>query len=211
MSNGRPMVSARPVFVGREQELDAVLGAVDDAAGGRAVLVVVEAEAGAGKSSLLAQAAVALRGGRAGQTVEVLATGGDPNDPRALHCLAEALRDRPPTGDAALERLSELLRRGGGARPESVTAALQELIVDVVERLAMAAPTVLIVDDLHWADDATVAAIGSILRRMRGLPLAVVCATRPSARITAALAASQPGWCGWGRSTTSTSPASRRR
>jgi len=47
--------NAGPVFVGRSRELDLMAGLLADAAAGRPRIVLVEGEAGLGKSSLIAE------------------------------------------------------------------------------------------------------------------------------------------------------------
>lgn len=45
--------------------------------------------------------------------------------------------------------------------------------------VALARPTVLAIDDLHWADDASLRWLCFLARRLEGLPLLVVAAMRP--------------------------------
>lgn len=60
------------------------------------------------------------------------------------------------------------------------------------------APVALIVDDLHWADDASLVWLTYVERRLRDLPVALLLATRPTtrdaiARIAASVDAVRPG------------------
>jgi class 3 adenylate cyclase/tetratricopeptide (TPR) repeat protein len=48
-----------------------------------------------------------------------------------------------------------------------------------LEAIARAGPTVLIVEDLHWADDAMVAFLGHLLANTAGLPILLVVTARP--------------------------------
>ena len=49
-----------------------------------------------------------------------------------------------------------------------------EALESLVELVAEHAPLVLLIDDLHWADPATVAAVSYLHRRCAGVPLALV-------------------------------------
>ncbi|MEX0989157.1 MAG: AAA family ATPase [Actinomycetota bacterium] len=71
-----------------------------------------------------------------------------------------------------------------------------------LEALAADAPTVLVVEDIHWADAAMLEFVDGLVDRLAGVPLLVVCAARPE------LFAQQPGWGGGKRnsSTVSLSP-----
>ena len=48
-----------------------------------------------------------------------------------------------------------------------------------LEQIAAAGPTVLVIEDLHWADDAFVAFLEHLTERTAGLPLLVVVTARP--------------------------------
>ena len=57
-----------------------------------------------------------------------------------------------------------------------------------LESLASEAPTVLVVEDLHWADDAFVAFLAHVVAHTTGVPLLVVVTARPE------VAERHPGW-----------------
>ncbi len=50
----------------------------------------------------------------------------------------------------------------------------------LVRRLAARGPVLLLLDDLHWADDASLAWLGELLQTSGDVPLSVVAATRPA-------------------------------
>ena len=186
-------------FVGREREVSAISGHLRDAMVGRTALTVVEAEAGAGKTSVIREALARFRdASEAPPGLEVWAAAGDPNDPRALRCLAEALDCHRTSSDVTRARIGELLATSVDRSAEPVLAAVQELMVDLVERSAMSRPLVIVIDDLHWADDPTLATLGSLVGRLHGLPLAVLAATRPSGRVHRALFRHAPSIIGLG-------------
>jgi predicted ATPase len=61
----------------------------------------------------------------------------------------------------------------------------------LLERLAAQQPTVLMLDDLHWADDASVEVIGHLVRRFHGPLLGAFAFRRAPAALAAALDAAQ--------------------
>ena len=171
--------------------LDAALGR---AAAGRGGLVIVEGEAGIGKSQLLA--VWSSRAEATGATVlrgrcEELARG------LPLQVVLDALDDhRLRIGaDAAVQLLGSeagvlvpLLGQpsaGGLTSPppsalrDQASAQLQVFaaLVNVVARLP--APSVLVVDDVHLAGSATIEWLHYAARRAADLALLIVCAQRP--------------------------------
>ena len=176
-------------FIGRRAEVASVEQFLADVRLGHVALLVVDAEAGAGKTTLLRHVVdnAVLPAGFA-----LFSTEGDPNDSRALRCIAEALDCKPTSADPVRVRIAELLRAPSAGAAFGVTAAVQELVLDVIERAAIEAPTVLLIDDMQWVDDASLSLVGSLLRRLRGTNFGVLAATRPSPRVRAALAPYSP-------------------
>ena len=124
-----------PVFAGREDELAALSGAFDTAAGGKPATVLVGAEAGGGKSRLVGEFADRVHGRAlvlAGGCVELTA-GGLPYAPFA-GALRELVRERGAAEVAALlpgqagDELAALLPGFGapalGADPDTARAIL---------------------------------------------------------------------------------------
>src|SRR5438067_2318794 len=135
-------------LVEREQELAALEAALTEAAAGRPQVVLVTAEAGGGKTALIEH----FCAGRTGST-RVLRGACDPLfTPRPLGPLLDVAADVGP------ELRSRLL---GEAIPHEVAAAL-------IEELRMRQPTVLVVEDIHWADEATHDVLRLVLRRIAG-------------------------------------------
>ncbi|MCB9686336.1 MAG: AAA family ATPase [Alphaproteobacteria bacterium] len=165
-------------LVGREQELDRLVGALDQAARGAVVTVLVEGAPGMGKSRLLhaCEPAATLRGMRwlladagavgsrpYGVVASLLASGLDPVsvegvrravDPAWIAAAAEVvpeLRPIAPGPAAALEPEDERRRR-------------QEALRLVVEALATTSPLALVVDDAHRMDHASLEVLGAPTR-----------------------------------------------
>jgi predicted ATPase len=174
-------------FVGRTTELAQLRQLLVRAADGTPLLVLLGGEAGVGKTRLVEQLAAAaeeqgarvLRGGCVPLGGEGLpfapvtqALGGlaDRLDPAELAAVAGPARQE-------LGRLLPDLAWGGEAPAGAgVTSAGQgrlfELLLGMVQRLATAAPLLLVMEDLHWADRSTrnlVAFLAASLRSGRVL------------------------------------------
>ena len=111
------------------------------------------------------------------------------DDDRPFAALADALGCRRTAAEPAQREIAALLA-GAVASMTQVPARspdapelqfrLVEAFVDLVENLLRSGgPAVLVLDDLHWADDGTLVALRHIGRRLRALPLLVIGAYRP--------------------------------
>ncbi|MEC3957594.1 AAA family ATPase [Nocardia sp. CDC153] len=148
-------------LVGRAAEVSALVTAVGDA-GTHAVLVA--GEAGIGKSRLMGEFTERLDPGALvliGRCPE-LGTGGVAFAPflavlrglvrkLGVAAVAELLPPRP----ALANWLPQLAVHTGGAVVEADRIRLFGEILTVLEQLALARPVVVILEDLHWADDAS--------------------------------------------------------
>ena len=144
-------------LIGRDEELGLLLGRVRGIARGHAATtVLIEGEAGIGKTRLL------------GTVAEVASERGMTVLRGAAHPL-ERTRPFGPLVDA-------LGVPAGGALQ---FRAVEELI-DRIERLTDAGPVLLGLDDLHWADSSTLLAVRWITRRLTEVPLLLVATLRPS-------------------------------
>ena len=144
-----------PDLLERQAELRALGAAVERAAAGHGSTALVLGEAGIGKTSLIQAFLAATR-----QRTRVLAGGcEDLLTPRALGPLRDATR-------ASSGPLARAL--AGGAEPDLVLAAVHD------ELAAPPSPTVLIIDDAHWADGATLDVLRYLGRRMADLPALLV-------------------------------------
>jgi DNA-binding CsgD family transcriptional regulator/tetratricopeptide (TPR) repeat protein len=124
------------------------------AASGRGRLVIVSGEAGIGKSALVRRFCADARPG-----VRVLAGSCDPlQTPRPLGPLLDiAATVRGPL-EASID---------AGAKPGAVFAAF-------ARELAASTPTIVVIEDLHWADEATLDVVRLLARRAETLPSIVV-------------------------------------
>ncbi|MBB4698743.1 helix-turn-helix transcriptional regulator [Sphaerisporangium siamense] len=164
-----------PLFVGRERELETLGRALARAREGAATTVFVGGEAGVGKTRLIREFSQRAGGARVlvGGCLE-LGTDGLPFAPFTA-VLRRLVRDLGHAGVAALvpggrtRALARLLPEfgepdddGGEAR-----ARLFEQVLGLMERLAEIGPTILIIEDAHWADRSTRDLLSFLVRYQR--------------------------------------------
>ena len=173
----------------REHETAVIAAALDAVAAGRGGAVVVEGPAGIGKTSLLElgrdgarQRALAVASARGSELEAAYAWGVVRQllEPR-LRGMAPAARARTLSGAAALAGpvvLPDATARAGDADPSfGVLHGLYWLVV----ALAAQRPQVLLVDDLHWADAASVRFLEFLANRLDAIPVLLLAAQRPPA------------------------------
>lgn len=172
-------------LVGRDAELAAIRGFLDRSAGAARALVI-DGEAGIGKSALW-QVGVADARARFGT---VLASRPAEAEQGLAHVVLSDLFAN--IGPQVLEGLSPPRRRaleaallledpaGQDVDPRALGAAL----VDVLPALASGHPLVVAIDDDQWADGSSIASLSFALRRMRGEPILLLVARRDGATHT---------------------------
>ena len=161
-------------LLGRATELATLERAVRDALDGPLRLVVVDGETGVGKTRVLEELATGLVGVRVGRAgcselerhLPYVPLAAALRDALGVHALAE--RQGSP-----LRRILPELSRHESAPDVAELDALEAL----VELFAEEGPFVLIIDDLHWADHSTIAALSYLQRRCGGVAGALVAAT----------------------------------
>ncbi len=171
---GAPPTRLYPVRVElleRDREVGAVRAAINQAAAGQGSGVAVTGEPGAGKSALLAAARAAAPGPR------FLVGGCDP-----------LLTPRPlgPFRDIAAATGMGPLLPGAGRQRDAASGDRgdrgEELaLAGVCERIYEALggePTVLVVEDLHWVDAASVEVLRFLARRVDAMSLALLVSYR---------------------------------
>jgi DNA-binding SARP family transcriptional activator len=163
------------LFLGRKAELSALDQVLGTALAGEFALVLVDGEAGLGKSRLLDEFASSLDGVRVGR-----ARCSALEQHLARVPLAAALRDALDPLDLDPEQLPAIR----GILPElGVSAAPIEfgevdVLEAIVEMIRRHAPLILILDDLHLADAGTLAALEYLRGRCAGDPVMVLGALR---------------------------------
>jgi class 3 adenylate cyclase len=204
-------------LVGRELEKPLLIGTFERAAQQRSVqLVTVVGEPGVGKSRLVAELFAYMwtkpeltrwRQGRClpyGEGITFWALGeivkaeagileSDSAEVAAAK-LERAIAPEELERRWLLQRLSPLVgveAASPAERPELFAAWRRYL-----EGLAAARPSVLVFEDLHWADDALLAFLEYLAEWAEGVPLLVLCTARPE------LYERHPGWAGGIRNAT---------
>ena len=164
-------------------------GLVDGACGGDGRLVVIEGSGGIGKTRLLwATRAIAESAGmrvlvaRAGEFEGEFAYGIVRQLFEPLVAAASpALRAELLSGAAGLVEplfdAAQLAATPQEAAGEGFFAVLHGLYW-LAANVALQQPTLLAVDDLHWADSPSLRWLAYLTRRLEGLPILVVVATR---------------------------------
>jgi len=172
-----PRPSTAPSFIGRASAFSQLHRAWDQARNGQRAVVWVAGEPGIGKTTLIEQFVSGL-GGIAcarGQCVEHFGTG-EAYLPvlealaelcRSDRTLAALLRSVAPTWLLQLPWLSapderdELRRELAGVGPDRMLREMAELL----DRYTEQRPLLLVTEDLHWSDRATIRLIDYVARR----------------------------------------------
>ncbi len=164
----RAETEARPAalrLLGRRPELDGLERAVRQALEGPFALLLIEGEAGLGKTRLLDEVAVNLIGTRIGRASCSQLTQHLPYFP-----LAAAVRDALSDTELDSCRLQALgpilpeLSVDDARMPYAELERLEALVALIDEH----GPLVLLIDDLHWAEPATLAALHYLQHRCAG-------------------------------------------
>src|SRR5260221_3206309 len=162
-------------FHGRDAELALIRAELEHLSDGAEAVVVIEGAAGMGKSRLLAEVAAIAHG----LGIRVGRSAADPSETvvELATALARLFGGTQPLLDPdALNTLR--------AQPEQRFWLLGDL-QQLLERAALEAPLLIAIDDSHWADNGTVAALRTLPMRLMGLPIAWVIALRPPREATA--------------------------
>jgi DNA-binding NarL/FixJ family response regulator len=170
------------VLLQRDAELSCIGRQLAAARAGTGRIIVVDGPAGIGKSSVLA--ATADTAGASG--MRILRASGSPLEQDAGWGIARQLFAPLPSpewdglavGAAALARRAldadEAEPVRGGDAMHAATYGLTWLAAGLAER----GPTLMVVDDVHWADAPSLRWLVGLGRQLAGLPLAVLCAVR---------------------------------
>lgn len=152
-------IVGEPELAERERELATLASALAEATAGRGGMAVITGEAGAGKTALLRAFCAAPPSSAA----------------RVLWGMCDALLTPQPLGplhDIAAETsdaLRELLR--GEPVPYAVATAL-------LDELRRTEPTIVVIEDLHWADEATLDVIRLVTRRIEAVSAVIAVSCR---------------------------------
>ena len=172
-----PPVIPAGALVGRDSEMALLTGLIREAARGRGSSVLIEGEPGIGKSALVRAAMAAAQEARC----EVFWGAGDELG-QALPLLPflDGLRVREPATNPRRNTIVRLLRGEVTAdRGTDVPAVLAEQLLALVAEQCAVRPTVLVIDDLQWADRTSVTLWGRLARSAQQVPLLLIGMLRP--------------------------------
>src|SRR5262249_5284772 len=165
--------------------LGALAAACHDAATGQGRLVIVEGRAGMGKSALLA----ATRIPAASEGFEVLAAQASELEREyafgVVRQLFEArLRRTPAWLEGAAAAATPAFDPAGGTGTAGGFDAGSLVVLHVLDRLTVNAcaetPVMLVVDDVHWCDQASLRFLAYVGRRLEGMSLLILTGLRSS-------------------------------
>ncbi len=193
-------------LVGRQGELNTLAAALDDLEAGKSSVVLIEADAGLGKSRLLEElramgrrrerirglhgSADAIEKNTAYLTwrnlLAMLFAGEEGGGPEARAAAARRLLQARPDLLAWVPLLETILPLGyadtdltHSLEGEGRAATLRTLIVAALQSAAERAPLLISIEDTHWMDSASWALVAAVARAVS--PLLLVLATRPVA------------------------------
>src|SRR5262245_23914432 len=193
-----PPPAWEPPLVGRQRDLARLTEALDEAFAGHGQLAILLGEAGVGKSRLVTELTAAatrrlgrVLAGRCYETerilpfapwVDALRAGRVLEDRGVLDTLEPGWRDdlgrllpelssqgKPTASQAA----GDLAGRSGGD-PRYPFEAISELL----KRLARRQPLLVVLEDVHWADEMSVRLLAFLGRRLHEFPLLLVATIR---------------------------------
>jgi len=166
--------------VGRAVEVEVIRRKAARVVSGHGEVLLFEGEPGIGKSALLK----ALCEAASERGCAVFRGAGDElGQAFPLLPLLDAFAIAESSDDWRRVEVAQLLAAGSSAGAEAVAAAVERLL-SLVDQLCAQTPAVLVVDDLHWADTATVSVWHRLARSARRRQLLLVGAMRPLRRRT---------------------------
>jgi DNA-binding SARP family transcriptional activator len=185
----RPPATLLP-FAGRAREMASLRAAWTRAARGAGTFVLIEGEAGIGKTRLTDELSriVQSEGGRV-----FVGTTAAPES-NSYQAIVEALRAamplllaRPPLAARRATLAPLLPELHDPATPNIVPPAqsaerelarLYDALADALRRLASPRPALVVLEDLHWAGSATIEALGAIAKELVRVPIMIVATCR---------------------------------
>jgi DNA-binding CsgD family transcriptional regulator/tetratricopeptide (TPR) repeat protein len=170
-------VTPAGALVGRESEMALLTGLIKQVARGQGSSVLIEGEPGIGKSALV-RAAV-TEAPEAGCQV-FWGAGDELGQALPLLPFLDGMRVREPSANPRQETIVRLLRGEVAAdRGTDVPAVLAEQLLALVAEQCAVRPTILVVDDLQWADHTSVTLWGRLTKTAQRVPLLLIGTMRP--------------------------------
>ncbi len=161
-------VAGRLPIVGRVAELEAGSAAYAHAAAGRAQVLLVSGPAGIGKTRLVEELCELAESAPAGAQVRI-----GESSPLAGAALAYG-----PFVAALQDQAGWLLADEGGSDMLTERHRLFLRVHDALAELAGRAPLVLVLEDLHWADESSLELLAFLAVRLREQPVLMIATLR---------------------------------
>lgn len=199
----RSLTGVRSELVGRDEEIKAIKMAISDLYAGQGSVISIIGDAGTGKSRIVEEIRSTVNRNRV-QWYEGHAYSYSQNTPYfpLTDLFGRILKLRKEHSPEEIKHLIETeFQRFAGARddiipyigslfsidypeirqvsPESWKARLRDGIKVILSDVAAAAPSIICLEDLHWADPSSLDLLGEILTEMRQGVL-FICVYRPS-------------------------------
>ena len=173
---------------GRAAEVAVLREAVDAAASGRLAMVLIEGEAGIGKTRLLAEA---LSEARSRGLQVVAGRAEELEQTRPFGLVASAFRCVRSSPDPRRAGIAGLLSAGADGTREPITVTSDpglrftavDAFADLAEELALSGPLLIAIDDLQWADPSSLLTLAALSRRLAYLPVGLVGCLRSAPRL----------------------------
>jgi tetratricopeptide (TPR) repeat protein len=200
-----------PPFVGRIETVEALHRRFEDARAGTGGVTLLVGDTGVGKSALVAQL---IRDIRAFKTLVLVGRALALDDPPPFSLIRSAIEsarndpalklDESPqlSGDQVMIGFAPRLGEGAFPTPVSIEARLLEVFSGTTERSDMSrdrvldeiadqfleftrrGPAVLVLEDLHRADDLSLAAVEFLAKQLKNEPLWILGTSRPYASLS---------------------------
>ncbi|MCE7001559.1 AAA family ATPase [Kibdelosporangium philippinense] len=163
------------LFVGRAAEVAKVRDRVTDVLAGRGGMLWIEGDPGIGKSELLIEAL----GGVRDQGCQLgWAVADEPDIRFPLRLIMECLGITPKSPDADRAELARQLQVHTGRDDDDPISDAVDRMLALVDRMCAHGPVVLVIDDLQWADEASVHVWRRLSAAVKQLPLLLVTCSR---------------------------------
>ncbi len=147
-------------FVGRQRDLGALQHALAEVTAGQSRVMLVEGAPGIGKTALVREFVA-----RHADTTQLWVSGDETETSVRF---------------GVVDQIREAVQRSHIARTDRADSfAIGAELIQVIGELHDQAPVILVVDDLHWADQDSCRALLFCLRRLRHDAILVICIARP--------------------------------
>jgi DNA-binding CsgD family transcriptional regulator len=165
------LLSARPPFVGRSAEIQALSAQLEQVRAGQPRVVLIEGPPGIGKTGLVREFLSQLSG-----AAVLHASGDEWESGLSYGIVAQLLAEVNPSD------LRQRVQTTDGPLPDPLVVGGQ--LLELMSELAAAQPVIVVIDDAQWADMASFQALTFALRRLRSdAVLAVIVARDETARV----------------------------